>query len=81
MKLKTIGKYTLFLLIGALLSVAPAYSQNEQSKRDIVLPDVEIVGRKRFCCSGVPSAMSVGPSNSSPRWLTLSGASACAYSS
>ena len=38
-------------------------------------------GRKRCCCSGVPNAINVGPSNSSPKWLTLSGASTRAYSS
>ncbi|CPA70903.1 Uncharacterised protein [Mycobacterium tuberculosis] len=38
-------------------------------------------GRKRRCCCGVPNAISVGPSSSSPKWLTLSGASARAYSS
>ena len=48
MKLKTIRPFTLLLLIGSLLAVSPTYSQNEESKRDIVLPDVKIVGRKRF---------------------------------
>ena len=40
-----------------------------------------IVGRNRCCCSSVPNAISVGPSSSSPKWLTRPGASARAYSS
>ena len=31
-------------------------------------------GRKRRCCSSVPKAIRVGPSSSSPRWLTRAGA-------
>ena len=37
--------------------------------------------RKRCFCSSVPNARRVGPSSSSPRWLTRAGASARAYSS
>ena len=44
-------------------------------------PRALICGRNRACCSGVPYAISVGPSRSSPRWLTRRGASARAYSS
>ena len=37
-------------------------------------------GRKRCFCSSVPNSIRVGPSSSSPRWLTRAGALARAYS-
>ena len=40
-----------------------------------------IGGRKRRCGAGVPNAISVGPSSSSPKWFTRAGTPDRAYSS
>ncbi len=48
MKSRILGNRLLLLLTGAFLAAGPAHSENAQSKRDLVLPDVNIVGRKTF---------------------------------
>ncbi len=48
MKSRTLGNRLLLLLTGALLALTQSHSANAQSKGDLVLPDVNIVGKKSF---------------------------------
>ena len=48
MKFRTLTNRLLLLLTGALLATTPAHSEDTRGKRDLVLPDVNIVGRKTF---------------------------------